>query len=265
MGYRCNAIIEARISSTRLFKKVLMPICGKPALHLLIERVEQSSAIDKVIVATTTEDEDEEIAKAVSNWGTAVYRGSRDDVMSRVLEAAKAYETDIIVGLTGDNLLIDGHLIDAVVEFLLKGKYDYVTTTHMHHSKKWDAERTFPPGITVQALWRRVLEEVNREDFEPRLREYSTFRVYDQPERFRLGAFQCQGKFETFNRPQYRLTMDTPEDFEVVSMVFEQFYPTNPLFSSAEVIHWLDKNPEIVSINRHVQPRIVSQRTNLTR
>lgn len=253
------ATIEARMASTRLPGKVLSDILGRPMLARLVERVAQASAVDRIVVATTTNPEDDVIEALARELGVGCHRGSVEDVLGRVLGAALAGATDRLVALTGDNPLVDPALIDDVVRFARDGGFDYVTTTHMHHSRKWGAERTFPVGVSVQTFPVSVLADAASRTADPAEREHTSFAIYDHPERYRLGAFEASGPYASWRRPDLRLTVDTPEDLALVRRVFEALYPANPRFSTGDAIRLAAGDHGLRELNAHVRQKIVSE------
>src|SRR3989338_7348983 len=148
-----NAIIEARMGSTRLPGKTLLPIVGKPAIGLLIERLRIAKKINEIILATTINPEDDAIEKFCNENNTKCFRGSSEDVLNRVYSAAKIYDADIIVEVTGDCPLLDPWLIDECIDIFLMEDYDYLSNF---------IEQSYPPGIDVQIFTFKVLERLNR-------------------------------------------------------------------------------------------------------
>lgn len=134
------ATIEARLASTRLPGKVLLPLGGKPVLQFLVERLKRSKFIDEIIIATSSNIENDAIESLTKEIGIYCFRGSEDDVLSRVIGAADSRKADIIVQLTGDCPLMDPELIDECVSKYLDGGYDYVAN---------ELVRTYPIGMDV--------------------------------------------------------------------------------------------------------------------
>lgn len=258
-GQKVVATIEARTGSTRLPGKVLAMIQDKSLLELIIERSRGAKSVDEVVVATTLVAADDPIEALAIGAGVEYFRGSTDDIMGRVLRAARSVSADVIVGLTGDNPLIDPVLIDDVVTYYVDGGYDYVTTTHMHHSLKWGAKRSFPVGVSVQVFATELLARVESETADLVDREHLSFRIYDQPERFRLGAFQAEGKYAAWREPELRLTVDVPEDLALMREIFGRLYVEDHLFSTATAIRLVAGNPALRSINQHVPQRLAHQ------
>lgn len=253
------ATIEARMGSTRLPRKVVADLAGKPMLERLVERVARSRRLDQVVVATTTAPEDDEIEGLAHRLGAEAFRGSVDDVLGRVLGAAQAFGAIDVVVLTGDNPLVDPTLIDDVLAFYREGGYDYVTTTHMHHSKAWRAERTFPVGVSVQAFSTTVLADAASRTTDSVVRGHASFAIYDHPERYRLGAFEASGRYAGWRHPELRLTVDTPEDLALMRVVFETLYPGNPAFSTGEAIRLVAADHRLQGLNGYVAQRLVHE------
>lgn len=253
------ATIEARMGSTRLPGKVMADLAGRPLLERLIERVARAASVDQVVVATTTVLEDDAIEALALRLGVGCFRGSVDDVLGRILDAARAAGADDVVALTGDNPLVDPELIDDVLTFYRAGGYDYVTTTHMHHSRNWGAARTFPVGVSVQVFPARVLADAASRTDDPLVRGHASVAIYDHPERYRLGAFEVSGRYAEWRHPEFRLTVDTPEDLALMRAVFETLYPGTPTFSTGEAIRLVAADPRLRGLNEHVAQRLVHE------
>lgn len=253
------ATIEARTGSSRLPAKVLADLHGRPMLERLIERVSRATVLDGIVIATTTAPEDDVLEGLARKLGVGCHRGSVEDVLGRVLGAAQACGTDDLVALTGDNPLVDPELIDDVVAFYRHGRFDYVTTTHMHHSRQWRAERTFPVGVSVQVFSTKALVEASASTTDPVDREHVSFYIYNHPERYRLGAFVAEGKYATWKKPELRLTVDMPEDLALMRAIFQALYPGNPGFSTGEAIRLVESSQGLKAMNAHIRQRIVSE------
>ena len=241
------ATIEARMTSSRLPGKILKEVMGKPMLERLIERVNRSKHIQEIVVATTTSPQDEETQKACQQMGVSCYRGSEDDVLERVLKTAKAHQADLIVELTGDCPLLDPATIDAVIEKFLDNAphYDYVSNV---------LERTFPRGMDTQIFPTKVLDEVNQLTKDPADRENVSLYIYEHPEKYKLGNVKAP---EALHRPDLRLTVDLPEDYELVCNIYKELYPKKPDFNLQDIIELLDNKPELLNLNAHIQQKPV--------
>lgn len=253
---RIIATIEARTGSTRLPEKVLKPFDGVPGNTMLghiIERVKRSRRVDTVVVATTVLERDTVICREAEKHGVAWYRGPEDDILERLAGALREYPSDVLVSLTGDNPFIDPEFIDDMVEFRETG-YDYVGSTHMQHCRTWDAERTFPSGVTAQVVESAHVLERAEAVTDPRLREKGLFTIYgDDTGRYRLGAFEATGKYAGWRHPELRMTVDTPEDFQLASQVYRILYPENDAFGTGEAISLIAASERLRSLNSGVR------------
>lgn len=232
------ATIEARMNSTRLPGKVLKPICGKPMLELMVERVRRSTSIDEIVIATAANASCDSIAKMAANMGIHCFRGSEDDVLERVLKAAGSVDADIIVELTGDCPLIDPAVIDEIV--------------HQYHEKGVDycanvLERSYPAGMDTQVFSRKVLEKTARLTSDPNDREHVSLFIYNNPGIFTLH--NVKSELPAY-MSEWRLVVDTAADFQLVSTIFEVLYPVNPEFSLADIRAFLDNHPKLVAIKQ---------------
>jgi len=229
-------ILQARLSSTRLPGKVLRPILGHPMLALQLERVRRSIAIDRLMVATSDQPEDNQVADLCRILGIEVYQGALDDVLDRFYQAALPLRPDHVVRLTGDCPLADPRLIDSVIQFHLNGDYDYSTNA---------IEATFPDGLDVEVMRFGCLEEAWREAVLPSEREHVTAFIHRRAERYRIAHYKQQT-----DGSAHRWTVDEPEDFEFVSRIYEVLYPVDDEFTTDDVFALLRARPELLEINK---------------
>jgi len=237
------ATIEARINSSRLPGKTMMKIVGKPMLELMIERVKNSKMLEEIIIATAVNPENQPIEDLAKKMKIKCFRGSEDDVLERVLNAAKKYNADIIVELWGDSPLTDGFLIDDLVNYYLKNNFDCIGTTFPNFKK------TFPIGLSVLIFSTKILEEVSQITNDPIDRENVSNYIYEHPEKYKIAPFPCP---KELNFPNLRLTVDEEKDFQLIKIIFEKFYHNNPNFSIKQTIQFLNNNPDLVKINQNV-------------
>lgn len=216
------AILQARMSSTRLPGKVLKPLLGEPMLARQIERVRRARGIDKLVVATSDDASDDPIESLCGALGVGVYRGSLTDVLGRYRGAAMRFgPADHIVRLTGDCPLADWEVIDAVLDRHLAEAADYTSNC---------LKLTFPKGLDVEVFKAAHLETAFHEARDPYEREHVTPFFYRHPDRFRLSNLECDPPLGDL-----RWTVDTPEDFAFVERVYEALYPANPAFLSKDI------------------------------
>lgn len=234
---KINISIEARMTSSRLPGKVLLPIHGIPALEIMIHRIKKSKLVHNIIVATTINKEDEPIVKWCENHNIDYFRGSENNVYERVVKAHEHFNSDIVVELTGDCPLLDGALIDEAIKIFLENKYDYVSNC---------LEMTFPLGMAVQVYTLKTLQSITKDrELEYQDMEHVTPYLY------------TSGKYNTFNikasekhhMPQLSITLDTIEDFKVIENVVSHFSDLD--FSLEDIINFAKNNSHKVSMNQN--------------
>lgn len=230
-------IIQARMGSTRLPGKVLMKVGGITVLEYTIKRIQRSKKINKIVVATTNEKEDDAIVAHCKKIGVDCFRGSTEDVLARYWHCALKYPAyDIVVRLTGDCPLNDPIVIDKTILLLQKGKYDFASTRDINRS-------TFPDGIVVEVFTRNTLEET-----------YRNAKLFSEREHVTL-YMRKNGNISkaTLDAPEdnsrFRVTIDNPEDFEVLKFLIEYGKNTDPY---EKFILLLKEYPEVAQKNMHI-------------
>jgi spore coat polysaccharide biosynthesis protein SpsF len=206
------AFLQARMGSTRLPGKVLLPLSGQSILERAIRRLRASASVDAVAVLTTKLPEDDAIAQEASALGVWVHRGPELDVLSRFYEAAEMFSPEIIIRATADNPLIDVESIDRIVNILQTDQSDLCM------------EEGLPYGAATEAVTARALVETHFRARESRHREHVTLYIKDHPEEFR-SSYPVAPDAVRF--PKIRLTVDTPEDFAFVDRLIRQLPETN--------------------------------------
>jgi spore coat polysaccharide biosynthesis protein SpsF len=215
-------ILQARMSSTRLPGKVLLPLVGEPMLARQIERVRRSKSAGRLVVATSNDASDDAILVLCRTMRVACFRGSLDDVLGRFHGALLAFgPADHIIRLTGDCPLADPEVIDATIALHIKEGADYTSNT---------GDLTFPKGLDVEVFKAEHLITANREAKEPYEREHVTPFLYRNPDRFIQARLECDTPVG-----HLRWTVDTPEDFAFVERVYEALYRQNPDFTSEDI------------------------------
>lgn len=238
------AIVEARMRSTRLPGKVIRPILGRPMLELLIERLKRARRLDHIVVATTTNPADDVLESLIHRLGVGCFRGSEEDVLDRVLRAAHAAEATVIVEITADCPLVDPAVVDRMVEIYQTNTYDFLSNR---------LRPTYPDGLGVRVFSTKVLEEVARVTQDPVDREHVSIYIWEHPERFTVHNVESSLPEKYWD---LRLTVDTPEDFKLITVLFEELYPKNPAFGLCHVLNVMDQRPELREINQQIQPKI---------
>lgn len=245
MPRRLTATIEARMTSTRLPGKVLAVAEGKPMLELMIGRLRYVPEIDGIVVATTVNATDDPIEDLAKRLGVGVFRGSEEDVLERLVQATRAYDVDTLVQLTGDCPLIDPVIVSKVIRHYMAAGVDYVSNV---------LTRSYPIGMDTQVYAASVLHDVFGRADQPRYREHPSLYIYKHPDRYSLGNVPAPPA-ET--RPELRLTLDTPEDLQVIQNVFGALHRHREDFPLSDILAYLDAHPDIARINAAIQHRYV--------
>ena len=232
------ALIQARMSSSRLPGKVLKPIVGKPMLMLQVERLRRCQSIDQLVVATSDRSDDFPIVELCKSSEQAVYCGSLNNVLDRFYQAAKTYKADHVVRFTGDCPLADPELIDALVRFYLLSGCDYASNCR---------PPTLPDGLDAEIFSFSTLEQAWREATDPFELEHVVPFIIHKPERFKMANYRYSQDLS-----HLRWTVDEPEDLEMVRKIYEALYPEKPEFTFKDILSYLEIHPEIRELNiRH--------------
>ena len=269
------AIIQARMSSSRLPGKVLLDIGGKPMLEWVVERTRRAETIHQVVVATTLNESDDPVFEFCKQKDYRVGRGSVHDVLDRYYQIARHFEAGIVVRITADCPLIDPGLIGQTVKMLfsmtgslelraklLTPQFDFVTN---RLPPPWG--RTYPIGLDVEVMtfealeqaWKRAISKHQREHVTPYLYEGTPVDQlkYNIPGSPFSSAMTPEGHHIALmhHTPDYghlRWTVDTPEDLELVRTIVSRF-PPNDHFSWKDVLDLFEREPDLAQINSRVQ------------
>lgn len=239
-------IMQARIGSTRLPGKVLKKICNKTVLEHDIDRLERVKNINKIVIATTILEKDNDIVEESNRLKVAYFRGSEEDVLSRYYYAAKENNADIIVRVTSDCPLIDSEITEKIIQYYLDNneKYDYVSNT---------IDRTYPRGLDTEVFSFKTLEKAFNEAESQRDREHVTPYIWDNSNMFRLDQYKNDADYS-----ELRWTLDTVEDFELINHVYTILYPQKGNdFNMKDIIELYKQYPELNSINNTIEQKKV--------
>lgn len=238
---RISVIIQARMGSSRLPGKTLMTIGGKPMLWHVIERLKGSKKIDDIIVATTTNPEDDAIEALAKEQAWLLYRGSSEDVLDRYYQAAKKFGIDVIVRITSDCPLIDPEIVDLIIEKHLSSGADYTSNV---------LKRTFPRGLDVEVFNFKTLEKAHKQAKKDLQREHVTLYIYEHPEIFHLDNIE-----NNKNLSYMRWTVDEMKDLELVRKIYSKLYKGGKIFLLQDIVNLFKKSPELLEINKEVKQK----------
>lgn len=232
------AIVQARQSSSRLPGKALIDICGKPALQRVIERLREAKLLDDVIVATTENEADDVIIELCEKLGCSYFRGSENDVLDRVLNAARQFNVDVIVEITADCPLIDWNHVNTLITMHTNCDYDMTTNV---------LKRTFPRGYDIRIFDTSALERVNNEVDNLIDRQHVSTWMYLNPKGSQGYDVQNWPAPQWQNRPDIEVTLDTPEDLELIRWLYEYGKEYRMDMTCEQVINAIDAYPHIYS------------------
>lgn len=253
---KIGVIIQARMTSTRLPGKVLLPVHKQTNLTMLeavLDRITKSKLINQVIIAMTINETDDPIVEMVNKYNNqnnvvcSVFRGSENDVLSRYYLAATESQLDHIVRVTSDCPLIDPKVVDQVVGFYMEHleEYDYVSNT---------IERTYPRGLDLEVFSYQTLQQAYQRAIDLDEREHVTAHIYRHPKDFRVKAYT-----QLVDQSQYRLTIDTSADLDLVQRIYDELYLQDPNFGLSQIIDLLERHPDWVELNKDIEQKYSSQ------
>jgi len=249
------ASIEARMTSSRLPGKVLMEINGKPVLEILIDRLKRSKYINEIVIATTSNDADDRIEELGKELNVAVFRGSEDDVLGRVVGAVETLKGDIIVEITGDCPLMDPEVMDSVIEEYIENypEYDYVTNIGYVENEV----REIPIGMDIRVFTFKDLKYISEITDDPEDREHvSLYFFRTGKNKYKLFNIKTPDKWK--RNYSVRLALDTKEDFQFIEKIYTELNKINKEFGLEDILNFLDENKELLKINSEVIQKTVS-------
>ena len=234
-----TAIIQARMNSTRLPGKAMMDLAGRPLLHHVFERILATKGVDRVVLATCEEEETGKLIRLAESMGIDVFIGSRDNVLERFWQASEKFGGDLIMRATGDNPFTDPGYAALSIQSMIATGADLCYFPDL------------PLGTGVGMVKKSALDEAYRKSDRPHQLEHVTPYIHEHPELFNLLVRDI-GLAIPFPRP--RLTIDTAADYELARTIYGHCYHGAP-FTLDTVLRFLEKNPELLSINSGVEQR----------
>lgn len=235
------AIVVARSRSTRLPGKAMLDVAGMPALQHLIERLKQAQTIERILLCTTTNDEDTPLAQLALTVGASVHRGPVEDVLGRMIGALNGHEVDVVLRITGDDILVDPIYIDQGLQY------------HLNSNAEYSDLKALPSGTEVEFFDVKLLKEIHLLAKNPNWTEYLTFYITQNKDQFRTVSVPVEEKHSL----DWRLTLDTVEDYEVIrTLLVAMRQLGKPLdYRLDDIINFFTLNPEVLAINSNVRQR----------
>ena len=237
MNNKTVLIVQARMGSTRLPGKSLMKLAGEPLIGRLLERVKRCNMIDEIVLAIPNTVSNNPLETLAKKYDVSLYRGSENDLVDRYYCAAKQYCANLICRLPGDNPVPEPSEIDRMVEAHIKKDNNFSSNLSEMFNNG------YPDGIGVEVIdffslekvWKTHVNEEMREHVHLNFFNYSEQRIVDS--RFQVGTVECP---ESFRRPDLNLDVNTIEQYEFISELYEYLYPRNPEFHIIDIIRWYD-------------------------
>ncbi|OGZ62610.1 MAG: hypothetical protein A3C58_02805 [Candidatus Staskawiczbacteria bacterium RIFCSPHIGHO2_02_FULL_34_10] len=236
-----DAIIQARINSTRLPGKVLKVIAGKPLLFYVIERLKKAKNIKNIILAIPDTKKNDILEKFAKKNDIKYFRGSEDDVLSRFYFATKQFNSKNILRVCADRPLLDPILIDFVIDKYFECNADYISTRIKH---------TFPEGLTIEVFKSSVLKEAFKKAKEPSQREHVTPYIYANAQKFSIASVENEEDLSSM-----RWTIDEKRDVDFLKVLLKN----KSIFSFKEITEFLKKTPKITKINSKIKQVILKE------
>ena len=246
---KINAIVQARMGSTRLPGKVLMDLGGETVLARVLRRLGRASRIHEVVVATTDTARDDAIENECARLHISCFRGSEHNVLDRYLRAAEQFRSDLIVRVTADCPLIDPELVDEVVAACITGQVDLSCN---------DVPHTFPRGLDVEAFTIETLRRIHHMADQPYQREHVTLLAYERPDIFR--TYLVKGDRHVSH---LRWTVDTLEDLQLTRAIYAHFENRDD-FGWHEALELVESHPGLLQINAHITQKPVTEIANVS-
>ena len=239
-GKRVVVTIEARMGSSRLPGKVLLPALGEPMLLHLVRRLRAVASLDEIVIATTTNAADQSIVDFAQEHGVACFRGSEDDVLARVIGAGESAQADVVVDITGDCPVIDPDLVEQTIRMFLAHEVDYVSNSII---------RSYPDGMDTQVMSMQALRNSAEMTQDPLNREHVSRFIWQHPERYRIVNLVAP---PSLHWPELGLTLDEVGDYNLLRKLIETLAPAKPLFGCGDMIAFLRAEPQWLAMNRDV-------------
>lgn len=235
------AIVQARMGSSRLPGKVMKTLKDKTVLGHVITRLKAVGQIDEIVIATTSNSEDDVIVEEAQQHNVFYFRGSEENVLSRYYQAASSRAADVVVRITSDCPLIDPVITGNTIDLFNSSNADYASNKML---------TTFPRGLDTEVFTFGVLKKSYEGAYNDIHREHVTPYIYLHPNQFEIVDYTWNIDYS-----KYRWTLDTIEDYQLISSIYEELYIPGSVFSWLEAIELMERKPELSLINQHIEQK----------
>ncbi len=234
-------VVQARMSSSRLPGKVMLPILGETLLFRMVERLKRIKYPVNIILATSTDEKDEIIERFCHKKNITFYRGDLNDLLDRHYQIGLLMGADAVIKIPSDCPLIDPQIIDKVIDFYLENQQGYDFISNLHPA-------TYPDGNDVELMTFAALEKAWKEAKRPLEREHTTPYFWENLDKFNTVNLAWETGLDY--SMSHRFTIDYQEDYLFIKRVFEELYPKNPAFSMEDILALIHSKPEIYDLNK---------------
>jgi spore coat polysaccharide biosynthesis protein SpsF len=234
---RINAIIAARMYSQRMYGKPMKKLEGKPIIEHVIDRLNKCQMIDDIILAISENEENGIFVEFADRKGLKYIIGDENDVLERIFKAALENKTDLIVRVTSENPLIYVEEVDKLIKFHIDNKCDFTYLDNL------------PIGCIIEVISFEALKKSYELGSNKHHSELVTLYINEHPESFNIMPLDVPKQLQ---RPDYRLTVDTHSDLELMKIIYKNFYRKDSIIKLKEVIEFLDAKPDLLEINKDV-------------
>ena len=239
-----KVLIAARMGSSRFPGKTLSQLNGSPMIARLIDRIKQSKNYSGIVIATTKNPEDDPLQAWCEENNIECFRGSSDDVLGRLYNAAKYHNINTIIEILGDNPLVHSSLIDSCLDIFFNGEYDYVATLTKEYPKALKTLKMFPIGVRVQVMKFETLKRCEKEATLPKYREHATSYIAENPDKFKTGFLDASGKYQYCSRPELTFAVNLRKNFQLISNIDSYCSKKKENFNIEDAINAYDLHPE---------------------
>ena len=242
------AFIIARLNSSRLPEKNLMPICGKPMIEHLFNRVRQSRFINETFIVTSNLESDDKLEDFARENNIGCYRGSLDNIMERIIGAANYFDCDSIVEILGDNPLVHSDLIDDVIDLFYKTDSDYSANLTKEYPQYEKKKIGFPVGIRVQIYKKEVAEKYLSFPEYINSDKHPTSFIFENTNRYNVSFIEPTGKWDYLNYPDLHFAVNLEKNFRLINTIFEELYIKNSNFDFHDVIKMINRDKYLLTL-----------------
>lgn len=235
-------IIQAHMGSTRLPGKIMKKLCDREVLYHVYNRCTKAKTVDKVVIATSINSENDVIEDFCIKNEIECFRGSENDVLDRYYQCAKKYNPDIIIRVTSDCPLLEPKLIDYWVDNMINDNIEFI-----------EEEKELFTGFGLDMFTMTALEKLKTNTVTDKQKEHVIGYYLENKERFRYKKYSLKDDLKYLYRP-YRITLDTLDDYELIKILYKKFYKNN-YANLKSIMNYIDNNREILNINKNIKQK----------